>query len=138
MHRAGESVLLDFQKLLEHNEDIVAAIVENLQLGRYEDCLSHYLILQNNLIALGDELDNYPAGGNDPYDELQALPDEIMRKDVLDELRPHHARVLPKPPTAPPCAACASMNVSSLYDALFRRLPHPAVCFLPISLSVLV
>jgi SSXT protein (N-terminal region) len=49
----NESVLLDFQKLLEHNEHILAAIVENLQLGRMEDCISHYLILQSNLVSLG-------------------------------------------------------------------------------------
>lgn len=106
-----ESVLLDFQKILEHNEDIIAAIVENLQLGRLDDCLSHYLILQNNLITLGDELDNYPAGVTDPYEEILLLPDEIMRKDVLDDLLPHDSRVLPKPPPAPPCWSCAAMNV---------------------------
>ena len=55
MSSQNESVLLDFQKTLEHNEDILAAIVENLQLGRVEDCISHYLILQSNLISLGIE-----------------------------------------------------------------------------------
>lgn len=54
MSSQNESVLLDFQKLLEHNEDILAAIVENFQLDRMEDCISHYLILQSNLISLGD------------------------------------------------------------------------------------
>ena len=53
MSSQNESVLLDFQKTLEHNEDILAAIVENLQLGRMEDCISHYLILQSNLTSLG-------------------------------------------------------------------------------------
>ena len=59
MSLQNESVLLDFQKTLEHNEDILAAIVENLQLGRMEDCISHYLILQSNLISLGIEYSNY-------------------------------------------------------------------------------
>jgi hypothetical protein len=49
----NDSVLFDFQKILEHNEDILAAIVENLQLGRMEDCIDHYKILQSNLVSLG-------------------------------------------------------------------------------------
>jgi hypothetical protein len=53
MTTQNENVLLDFQNILEHNEDILAAIVENLQLGRMEDCISHYSILQSNLVALG-------------------------------------------------------------------------------------
>lgn len=53
MASQNESVLLDFQRMLEHNEDILAAIVENLQLGRMEDCISHYRILQFNLFSLG-------------------------------------------------------------------------------------
>jgi hypothetical protein len=53
MNTQNENVLLDFQNILEHNEDILAAIVENLQLGRMEDCISHYSILQSNLVALG-------------------------------------------------------------------------------------
>ena len=112
-HAPNESVLLDFQKILEQNEDSIAAIVENLQLGRINDCLSHYLLLQNNLIALGDELDNYPAGETDPYDDILSLPDEIMRKDVLEDLVPHNSRVLPKPPLAPPCWSCSSKHYSS-------------------------
>ena len=56
MTSQNESVLLDFQKMLEHNEDILAAIVENLQLGRMEDCISHYRILQSNLFSLGTVL----------------------------------------------------------------------------------
>jgi SSXT protein (N-terminal region) len=111
---APESVLLDFQKLLELNEDIIAAIVENLQLGRLEDCVSFYSILQKNLVALGNELDNYPPGDTDPYEDVMGFPDEIMRKDVLDDLLPHDSRVLPKPPPAPPCWKCASMNVSRI------------------------
>ena len=112
-HPQNESVLLDFQKILEQNEDSIAAIVENLQLGRINDCLSHYLLLQNNLIALGDELDNYPAGETDPYDDILSLPDEIMRKDVLEDLAPHDTRILPKPPLAPPCWSCANKQYSS-------------------------
>jgi SSXT protein (N-terminal region) len=111
---SSESVLLDFQKLLELNEDIIAAIVENLQLGRLEDCVSFYSILQKNLVSLGNELDNYPPGDTDPYEDVLSFPDEIMKKDVLDDLLPHDSRVLPKPPPAPPCWRCASMNVSNL------------------------
>jgi hypothetical protein len=96
---------------LEHNEDIIAAIVENMQLGRMEDCINHYMILQSNLVSLGCELDNYPAGESDLYEEAYSFPDEIMRKDVLDDLLPHKSRILPKPPLAPPCWKCASQNV---------------------------
>jgi hypothetical protein len=107
-------LLLDFQKVLEHNEDIIAAIVENMQLGRMEDSINHYMVLQSNLVSLGDELDNYPAGEFDLYDEANSFPDEIMRKDVLEDLLPHGSRTLPKPPLAPPCWKCAEQNVRSI------------------------
>ena len=44
---------------------------------------------------------------------ILSLPDEIMRKDVLEDLVPHNTRVLPKPPLAPPCWSCASKHYSS-------------------------
>ena len=34
------------QQLLEQNEDIIAAVVENLQIGRLDDCIQLYSILQ--------------------------------------------------------------------------------------------
>lgn len=34
------------QQYLEQNEDIIAAVVENLQLGRLDDCMKHYETLQ--------------------------------------------------------------------------------------------
>lgn len=125
MTTQNESVLLDFQNILEHNEDILAAIVENLQLGRMEDCINHYSILQSNLVALGifevtwfevwsilspkkfltyfryevyyttlkinftlsgNELDNYPAGETDPYEDILSFPDELMRKVEYESL----------------------------------------------------
>ena len=37
------------QALLEVNEDIIAAVVENLQIGRLSDCFVHFSMLQENL-----------------------------------------------------------------------------------------
>ena len=56
-----ENTLLHAQQTLEENEDIIAAIVENLQLGRFKDSISLYSILQTNLIKMALALDNYPV-----------------------------------------------------------------------------
>ena len=98
-------------QLLEQNEDIIAAVVENLQLGRLEDCMKHFMVLQSNLVSLAMELDNFPSSNTDPYEALYSFPDEIMRKDVLEDLQPHDARTLPKAPPIPPCQRCAMLQV---------------------------
>lgn len=86
--------------------------VENLQLGRLNDCMQHYAILQANLVALANDLDNYPAEETDPYSTLNVFPDEIMRRDVLEDLLPVGTKALPKPPVVPACADCLSKKVS--------------------------
>jgi hypothetical protein len=126
------SDLVISQQLLEQNEDIIAAIgknplfraarsvadyfrrfsVENLQLGRLNDCMQHYAILQANLVSLATDLDNFPADEYDPYSKIDLFPDEIMRKDVLEDLRPPGTRSLPDPPLVPPCAECLLRGVS--------------------------
>ena len=80
MSSSSDNVLFRSPQLLEENEDIIAACLENLQLGRLDECIKHYSLLQNNLIALAVEIDNYPLGDDDPLEALQAFPDEIMRK----------------------------------------------------------
>ena len=75
-----ENALLRSQQLLEQNEDVIAACVENLQLGRLDDCIKHYGVLQANLFAMATEIDNYPVGDDDPIQALWEFPDEIMRK----------------------------------------------------------
>mmetsp|Transcript_20035 Transcript_20035/g.28681 ORF Transcript_20035/g.28681 Transcript_20035/m.28681 type:complete len:439 (+) Transcript_20035:36-1352(+) len=105
--------IVQSQQILEKNEDIIAAIVENLQLGRLDDCMKHYTILQSNLVSLAEELDNFPAGDTDPYEALYSFPDEIMRKDVLEELQPYVSRPLPRPPVVPACSHCAANNISA-------------------------
>jgi hypothetical protein len=97
---------------LEQNEDIIAAIVENLQIGRIDDSIKHYTLLHKNLVSLALALDNFPGDGIKPYEEIQKFPDEIMRRDVMDEL--HHSAeniTLPTPPPLPPCTACAEQQV---------------------------
>ena len=100
-------------QLLEQNEDIIAAIVENLQLGRLDDCMKYYTVLQSNLVSLALELDNLPNGNTDPYESLFIFPDELMRKEPLEDLQPHDARTLAKPPSVPPCHRCVMQNRSS-------------------------
>jgi hypothetical protein len=126
------SDLVISQQLLEQNEDIIAAIgkrfalkvikvlltkavvfaVENLQLGRLNDCMQHYAILQANLVSLATDLDNFPADEYDPYSKIDLFPDEVMRKDVLEDLRPPGTRQLPDPPLVPPCTECLLRGVS--------------------------
>lgn len=108
----SENILFNSQHVLEENEDIIAAILENFQLGRYEDCLQYYIILQRNLINLSIELDNYP-GQIDPYSNtIDHFPDEIMRKDVLDDLRPIQNRVLPTASLPHACLECFQKKIS--------------------------
>jgi len=67
------------------------------------------------LVSLAEELDNFPAGDTDPYEALYSFPDEIMRKDVLEELQPYVSRPLPRPPVVPACSHCAANNVVHLF-----------------------
>ena len=66
---------------------------------------------RTNLVALAEELDNFPAGDVNPYETLHSFPDEIMRKDVLDDLQPYGSRPLPRPPLVPSCQKCATDQV---------------------------
>lgn len=85
--------------------------MENLQIERYEDIINHYSILHANLIKLASEIDNFPISDSDAYSALIAFPDEIMRKDILEDLMPHGSRDLPKAPIIPACQVCEDHNV---------------------------
>jgi hypothetical protein len=104
------------QAVLEQNEDLIAAVVENMQLGRLSDCFTHFSTLQQNLLSLARELDDYPVVGNfDPFESIGEYPDEIMRKDVLDDLRPREQiPISTRTEMAPSCVQC-------------RRLGHDSV-----------
>eukprot|EP01038_Epipyxis_sp_PR26KG_P005368 gene5368-7444_t len=114
----NNSRIIVSQQLLEQNEDVIAAVVENLQLGRLDDSIKHFAILKANLISLATELDNFPCTNfsnsniNNLYDlthmlgSNNAFPDEIMRKDILEDFLPLEQRMLPKPPIIPPCVVC--------------------------------
>eukprot|EP01041_Mallomonas_annulata_P003983 gene3983-7935_t len=117
-----ENTLLHAQQMLEENEDMIASVIENLQLGRLDDCFSQYAILQKNLVSMALALDNFPADDIDPYEANYLFPDEIMRKDVLDELRPAGHMQMPKLPLPPPCNKCASQKYSS--EKCRRELDH--------------
>jgi hypothetical protein len=81
-----QSILLNIQPILDHDEDIIAAILENIQIGRLDDCVRHYGILQSNLMALSAELDNYPPCDIDLYSDVilnhELFPDEITFEDA--------------------------------------------------------
>lgn len=128
------------QRILEQNEDILAAIgkslvlnesvkclffssldlilVENLQIGRLDDCIQHYTILQNNLVQLATELDNYPFEESDAYDFLYIFPDEIMRKDVLESFLSMEEKNDFTSPLIPACDICAQNKVSEYLSTL--------------------
>lgn len=107
-----ENILHNSQQVLEVNEDIIAAIVENLQLGRLDDCIKHYSVLHKNLTDMASALDNFPASGS-AYDSITSFQDKIMRKDVLDELHPlGHVKM--QSPIIPPCVSCFAKKVTQL------------------------
>ena len=62
MTTLDNNALFRSPQLLEINEDLIAACIENLQLGRLDECIKHYSLLQSNLVSLGVEVDNYPLG----------------------------------------------------------------------------
>lgn len=109
----GKSALLQSQQIIEQNEDIIAAIVENLQLGRLDDCVKHYTTLQTNLVSLALELDNYPPSGTDPYAAVDEFPDEIIRKDILDDFIPHGQSKVPKSALPAACIECMNHGISA-------------------------
>jgi hypothetical protein len=97
------------QILLERNEDIIAAIVENLQLGRMDDSMQYYQLLQTALVGLAEGLDNCPTGQHFPYDDLEEdFADELIRTDILDKYRSREALGKPEaaPPLPAPCVKC--------------------------------
>ena len=121
-------------RLIELNEDLIAACLENLQLGRFDECIHHYSLLQQNLIALGLEIDNYPLNDEDPAEALKMFPDEIVRKDILEELRqPSDLAELriPQAPPPPPCAACFAQNLSSYICRIRKEHTDPSCKFSP-------
>ena len=83
--------------------------------------MQHYAILQANLVSLATELDNFPAEEQDPYSKLNIFPDELMRKDVLEDLRPPGYRTAPDAPIVPSCMDCASSGVrlNSFFSWIF-------------------
>lgn len=101
--------LLKSHQLLEQNEDTIASIVENLQLGRLDNCLVQYSSLLSNLISLSLEFDSYPA--EDEHEDFSEIvcqfPDALMRKDLLDDMRTPDMMFTPDPPVTPPCTQCA-------------------------------
>lgn len=87
--------------------------VENLQLGRLDDCIQHYATLQSNLVMLANELDNFPTDDTDAYQHLDVFPDKIMRDDPLDSFLPFEEVSLPPAPIIPSCDDCLQNSDSS-------------------------
>lgn len=101
--------LLRSNQLIEQNEDVIAAVLENLQTGRLEDCAALYQVLHSSLVRLGSELDNYPPEEQlDPFEALGTFPDEVMRKDLLGGCSAPHSA-----PCEPVCALCEAEGVSA-------------------------
>lgn len=127
----NESILQRAPQILEQNEDIIAACLENLQLGRLDECVKHYSLLQSNLISLALEVDNYPIDGEDPRETLKEFPDQIMRKDVLDDLRSSTQLETPQSPLQPPCSMCAVARISAEKCRLEFKHTDPSSRFTP-------
>jgi hypothetical protein len=119
------------ESIFEQNEDIMAAIVENMQLGRIDDCLEQYSLLLNQLIPLSVELDNFPLSGELPdfHEMKNVFPDRLMRKDILDDLRPHGDFYIPSSPPPPVCLPCHNNNVSVIESFYGIILFNIHICF---------
>lgn len=127
----NQNILSNIQPILENNEDIIAAILENVQIGRLDDCVKHYGILQSNLMSLSRELDNYPPCDVDLYSDVilnrGLFPDEIMRKDILDDL--NHVRGDSKrgasahslPGRCPACVFAEVIMIDMLRTSIMRN-----------------
>lgn len=107
--------------------------------------MKHYSVLQFNLLSLANELDNFPAGDDHPYQCLDKYPDRIMRKDVCDELLPVGSKTLLEPPSLPICSNCAREQVRSAYYLPSYHYPHLStlptnillyLLYLPLSSSI--
>ena len=48
--------LLRASQTLEQHEDIIAAMLENLQIGRYQDCIQFYSLLHKSILELGNSV----------------------------------------------------------------------------------
>ena len=120
-------LLLRHQSILEQNEDLIAAIVENLQLGRHNDCLIHYQMLQSNLLGLANEIDNYPTDDHKIYENLKSMPDTLFRSDCLDELRPKQdlSRIRAPTPTYHTRAVSASQPLHCAHTSSLPRANPP-------------
>lgn len=122
----AHSKLSSHQSVLEQNEDLIAAVVENMQLGRLTDCYTHHAMLQGNLLALSRELDDVPVSGAcDPFESIDQYPDEIMRKDALDELRPREQIPTTTAELPPPCEACRRQNLPAAHCRLYLQHVAP-------------
>ena len=112
---SSQNILLDAESILHVNEEMMQSIVENMQIGRMNDSINHYVNLQKNLVALATELDNYPSDIF-PYDELASFPDIFMPKNILEEMK--SPEILNKPNQVAPlleaCKACADANQSCI------------------------
>lgn len=119
--------------MLEANEDRIAAIVENLQLGRLDQCFALFTALNSNLLKIASDVDSFP-GDSDLYsgEAMAQFPDGIMRKDISESLRPHGewgasgqdpAAFAPQSlPLPPPCQKCFAQHVSHVFLAIKYEL----------------
>lgn len=92
--------------------------VENLQLGRLDDCLQHFTLLQDNIISMSNELDNFPTDDSDAYQHMDIFPDRIMRDDPIDKFLPFEKMNLSTPLPIPACPYCADAT-----DVRFTYVP---------------
>jgi hypothetical protein len=113
--RSYDNVLLKLQAIFDQNEDMLAVILENLQIGRLDDAMAQYTRLQDNLIGISMELDNYPPGNIDLYHSIDSFNDQLSHKDVLDLLKPIEERSLPAPPLPHACDICFQSHVIAIF-----------------------
>ena len=106
MHKVCILILTDdIATALKHLSHILLLFLNTLYPHR------HYSVLHQNVVAMAQALDNYPTSVKDPYEAVRLFPDDVIRKDVLDELQPPGQTNLPRAPPAPACPKCVSLKV---------------------------
>ena len=117
---SSDNILIDMNNQFEINEFMLSAILENLQLGRLDDCIGQYAILQQKLLNIAEVLDSYPVVSEveqnlDLHHNLYGFEDKLVKNDVLEQLRPIEERKTLSRQTPASCSECYKNNVRYTY-----------------------
>lgn len=125
---SSDDFWIESGQVISHNEDLIAAIVENMQLGRLDSCVNYCSILQANLNKLSSDVDtvflnflgkelNSNQGESsdflmqDPFLSVVSA-DSLSRVNILNEMDPTNSTISPPIPSS--CSECHGRGQSSI------------------------